>query len=337
MTRPDCPRAPAAQLGLFDAAPEPVAHRGLAAPPATTADPALAALAADVPAHVRFGTSSWTFAGWAGLVYARAYPNARAFVRESLAEYARHPLFRTVGIDRSYYAPLSAAELDGYARQLPAGFLAVSKVWSELCAASYPDHPRFGARAGRPNPSFLDPARFSAEVLPAYRGAFRPFAGPFVLELPPAPLTPARLESAAERFLRDVPRDVHYAFELRDRALLTARWLDLLRAHDASHVLNYWSRMPSLRAQLDAGALLGPSVVVRLMLPPNTRYEAQKRAFAPFDRLVAPQPEMRDDVVAIVRAAGERGLPTFVIVNNKAEGCAPLTVEALARRLAGRR
>ena len=42
-----------------------------------------------------------------------------ALVAGGLAAYARHPLFRTVGIDRSYYAPLGTRELAEYAAALP--------------------------------------------------------------------------------------------------------------------------------------------------------------------------------------------------------------------------
>ena len=64
----------------------------------------------DVPdlldAPVRFGTSSWAYEGWQGLIYHRPYAKSR-FSRECLSEYAafRHedrPLFDTVGIDHTF-------------------------------------------------------------------------------------------------------------------------------------------------------------------------------------------------------------------------------------------
>jgi hypothetical protein len=76
-------------------------------------------------------------------------------------------------------------------------------------------------------------------------------------------------------------------------------------------------------------------LVVRLLLPPGGRYADLKEAYAPFDRLVAPQLEMRQDVVRLVRAALDRDMECYVLVNNKAEGSSPLTVRALADALAG--
>ena len=75
-----------------------------------------------------------------------------------------------------------------------------------------------------------------------------------------------------------------------------------------------------------------PFVMVRLLLRPGTWYENQKQVFAPFDKLVEPDDEMRRDVLDIVHRASVAGRGAFLLVNNKAEGSAPLTIEALAER-----
>ena len=50
-----------------------------------------AALAARLPTGVHFGTSSWSFPGWKGLVYSGARTQTM-LAREGLREYATHPL-----------------------------------------------------------------------------------------------------------------------------------------------------------------------------------------------------------------------------------------------------
>ena len=40
---------------------------------------------------------------------------------------------------------------------------------------------------------------------------------------------------------------------------------------------------------------------------------------------------MRRDVVRLARRAMERNVPAFVLVNNRAEGNAPLTINAIGR------
>jgi uncharacterized protein YecE (DUF72 family) len=143
-----------------------------------------------------------------------------------------------------------------------------------------------------------------------------------------------QLAHRVDVFLSRLPPTFRYAFELRNAELLGRRWVDTLRAHGAAHVFNYWTAMPSLGEQLAAGTHQSAFMVVRLMLPPFTRYEVKKQELAPFNRLAAPQPAMRDDVELILRAAKEADCEdAYVIVNNKAEGSSPLTVKELARRV----
>jgi len=334
-------RAVPPQLGLFgdDEAPRPAPKL----PPIPPPDPALVDLAGRLPRGLRFGTSSWTFPGWRD-VYRRDYPSDAAFQRESLAEYARHPLMGAAGIDRSFYAPLDEATYDAYAARLPPGFPTVQKLWSELSTWVFPRHPREGDRAGQRNPAFLDPRLVAERVVAPLVSRFADHAGPIVVQVPPLPPDaepdPRGFADALDRFFRDAPSGVAgWAVELRDRRLFTPRYVAVLARHGATHVPTWWSRMPSLSEQWarvrDATAYAGAPVVVRLMLPPGARYEDLKRAYQPFDRVVAPAPAMRDDVVALVRDALDAGIPEVtVLVNNKAEGSAPGTIEALAKALA---
>ena len=65
------------------------------------------------------------YEGWRGQVYNKTYPKSR-FKHDCLAEYATYayqgaPLFRTVGIDHSFYGLPSAKLLAHYASILPPG------------------------------------------------------------------------------------------------------------------------------------------------------------------------------------------------------------------------
>ncbi len=93
--------------------------------------------------------------------------------------------------------------------------------------------------------------------------------------------------------------------------------------------------MPTLGEQRRiAESSRGPAVVVRWMLRRNRDYETAGEEFAPFNRLVDEDATSRRQVADAIRAAPPRQ-PVFVIVNNKAEGSAPLTVFRLAEYLAG--
>jgi uncharacterized protein YecE (DUF72 family) len=190
------------QLSLFgDAgpAPPPETHAVDAALEARRS--AAAALAARLPVDLHFGTSSWTFPGWTGLVYPAGLSTA-ALGREGLRHYARHPLLRTVGIDRSYYAPIPLDDLRAYADQLPDGFRCCLKAPAAVTSRV---EPAFGAGRGaaRPNPDFLSVARLEQDLLAPLAAGFAAHTGPIVIEFPPgpraAPLPPARFAEALDR------------------------------------------------------------------------------------------------------------------------------------------
>lgn len=296
-------------------------------------------LAAALPKWLHFGTSSWTFPGWSGLFW-KPPVTAKDLTVAGLHAYARNPLFSAVGLDRSYYGPVTLPELDAYASGLPDSFRVVSKVWNEVTTYIFPDHPSAGDRAGKRNPNFLNPEIVLGEILPAYRGGFARVAGPLVFELPPIPdgrhPDPRELAAAIEKLIAALPRDFSYAIEPRNFELVTPRYLDVLRAHDVAHVVSFWSGLPPLVAQLKVpGVLAGSIVIARIMQPPRTRYEQLRDAYAPFDHIVRVDAGMREDVVRLVRMCAEAEKKSlFVLVGNKSEGCAPLTVRALAEMVA---
>ena len=134
-----------------------------------------------IPENVRLGTSSWAYAGWKGQVYRKAYSKSR-FAKDCLAEYAAYEyggtrLFRTVGVDHSFYRPPSATQWAGYAAQVPDDFRICSKVWEDITIAAFADHSRYGKKAGKANPHFLDAALCEELVLAPARAGFRAEGG----------------------------------------------------------------------------------------------------------------------------------------------------------------
>jgi uncharacterized protein YecE (DUF72 family) len=245
-------------------------------------------------------------------------------------------LLRTVGIDRGYYGPIPAADLERYASQLPAAFPCCAKAPEAVTSAVVKDRASGQAAA---NPDYLRPGRFIEEMVGPFREAFRDHTGPFVIQFPPAPagfrLAPREFAERLERFLGALPADFRYAVELRDASLLTGEYARALAAHGAAHVYNYATAMPLPADQTAAVPIAGaPFTMVRLLLPPGTRYTERRDALWPFTRTSDPDPVMRNQVLQIVRESVDQGRPVYVLVNNKAEGCAPATIRALAELLA---
>ena len=331
------------QLGLFGA-PAPAVG---AAPPAAE----VAELAGRLPPGLFLGGSTWSFPGWAGLVYDRAYPAAR-LARGGLAAYARHPLLRAVGIDRTHYRPLPAGELARYAAAVPPDFLFLVKAHEVCTLARFPDHARYGAERGRRNPRFLDAAYAAAEVVAPYVEGLGGKGGALLFQFAPQELGPPRRFAARlHAFLETLPRGPRYAVELRNRELLTADYAAALAAAGACHCLNVHPRMPDVRVQAQLAGVghspttaatpttlappATPMTVGRWLLGAGAEYEAASRRFAPFNRLAAPDPGARRALAELAREA-DAGRPFLLTVNNNAEGCAPLSILALARELAAR-
>lgn len=291
------------------------------------------ALAGRLPSTLRMGTSSWSFPGWKGIVYAGAR-TPQALARYGLREYARHPLLRAVGIDRSYYAPVSPEELQRYADQVPEDFRCCAKAPVSVTAFTVP-------AAGRiePNPDFLSAPRFIEEMLEPFLRWFAKHCGPFLLQFPPIPprasLDPAAFADLLDHFLGQLPAWADYAVEIRERALLTDAYREVLARHSVAHVCSYWSTMPWPGEQAAFMKVeQGPFTMVRLLLRPGTRYEERRQEMAPFNRVVQPDERMRQEVAALLTSAARQKRRAYLLVNNKAEGSAPLTIEALAERMA---
>jgi uncharacterized protein YecE (DUF72 family) len=293
-------------------------------------------LAASLPPEFRMGTSSWSFPGWLGIVYARKRATSM-LAREGLHEYAQHPLLRTVGIDRSFYAPVPDDDLRRYAEQLGDEFPCCAKAPAAVTFATIP-----GLNRHHPNPDYLSASRLTAELLEPFARCFARHIGPFILQFSPPVSSrasdPAGFIEALDAFLGQLPREFPYAVEIRDKWALTDAYWKVLSRHGAGHVYNYWSAMPMPALQTSTvPPEQQPFVVIRLLLKPGTWYENQKQIFAPFDKLVEPDDDMRRDVLDIVHRAALAGRKTYLLVNNKAEGSAPLTIEALAERYVAER
>jgi uncharacterized protein YecE (DUF72 family) len=290
-------------------------------------------LASNIPPSVRFGTSTWNYPGWRGLVYHQDYGPKGAAAR-MLREYAAFPLFGTVGVDSSYYGPPTEAVLRSYAEHLPADFPCVSKVWSQVTVHTFtkaqdPD------RAGKVNPDFLNPELFVDEIYQPYRRYFAANTGPFVFEFQTiAKYSGIDAEGFAGRldeFFSALPRDAQYAVEVRNEEFLTPMYFAVLREHGVAHVFSSWTRMPPIGHQLDLpGSISGPFIIARALLRPGRTYDEAVDAFAPYDRIREPNPKLRRDLVRLVEAAVHTRIPAYLLVNNRTEGSAPLTIAAVA-------
>lgn len=330
------------QLDIFGGEVTPGARLELAALPERVHE-----LAAHLPAQLRLGTSSWSFPGWQGLVWDRP-ANKRLLAREGLGAYARHPLFRTVGLDRTYYGPMSASELRELAASLPpeadlradggADFRFLVKAHAECTTVKFPDKSWYKSRAGQRNELFLEPEYASEVVVRPFLDGLGPRGGVLLFQFPPQHV-PGGARSFAFRlrdFLAALPKGPQYAVEIRNPDLLTPRYVQVLEELGATHCVVELPGMPPVRKQWEvSGGPDRPALVMRWMLARKHSYESGKEAYAPFDRLVDPNPSVRRAYAEMILAQAEARpqSASYLIVNNKAEGSSPLSLIGLAEEL----
>jgi uncharacterized protein YecE (DUF72 family) len=280
---------------------------------------------------------SWSYPGWRGVVYAED-ADVKRLAKGGLGAYARHPLLTAVEIDRTYYEPVPLGALRAYAEQVPASFRFVVKA-HELCVVNrFPLHARYGRRRGEENPLFLDPVYASDNVVLPALSALGEKLGVVLFQFPPQDVSagvPFSLRLG--EFLRRLPAGVAYAVELRNRELLDPAYAAALVDAGAVHCHNVWGRMPGVLAQVRA---LPPAtrrpLVVRWLMRRGESYQSAGERYLPFDRLVEEDVTNRDEIARLVARASEHGVSAFVLLDNKAEGCAPETAVRLARAIVGR-
>jgi uncharacterized protein YecE (DUF72 family) len=290
---------------------------------------------------VRFGTSTWTYEGWQGQVYKRTYPKA-AFARECLGEFCQYlyngrPLFRTVGNDATFYRPPTANQLTRYLSQIPEDFEMCFKVWEEITIPRYANLLRYGIRAGQENPHFLNAKAFVQHVLQPYRDAtFRTHTGPLLFEFQRHGMQALEFVNKLDAFFSQLPTDFSYAVEIRNPEVLGTAYRDMLNRHGIAHVYNHWCFMPGLAEQhQQMGEFTASFTVLRLLTPLGIPYAAAKRRAMPYDKIVRELPEMRAETVELVQKAVRQNVRAYVLVNNRSEGNAPLTVQALVHGMRG--
>ncbi len=322
----------AAQLELFSSAGETPA----VAPAAQGADHA--ELAGGLPDGLYLGTSSWSFPGWRDLLYASGC-DVRTLARHGLQAYAQHPLFRAVGLDRTFHAPLTAEGYRTYVDQVPAEFRFVVKA-PAACTT-----PRWHATSGRPhgpNRDYLDADYAVTRFLEPCLEGLGTHLGALVFQFPPqggaVTRAPRAFASRLLAFLEALPIGPLYCVELRDAALLNEDYVAALSAAGVTHCISVHPRLPDVSEQAAvADAALQRALVVRWNLHGGFNYEQARARYRPFDRLLDPDPDTRTAIVDAAMRRLREDRPAFITVNNKAEGSAPLSVIELAREFASNR
>jgi uncharacterized protein YecE (DUF72 family) len=288
---------------------------------------------------VFIGTSSWKYAGWRGMLYDEAryvYRGKLAetrFEKNCLAEYAE--VFKTVCVDAAYYTFPRVEYLHGLSDQVPDDFRFGFKVTDEITVRKFPNLPRFGHRAGTPNAHFLNADLFATAFLKPCE-AIREKVGLLMFEF--SRFYQADYEHGKDfvadldRFLDHLPKGWPYAVELRNKHWLQPDYFACLARHRVTHVFNSWDAMPPVGGQMSMpGSRTHPELVAaRFLLKPGRKYEEAVKTFQPYDKTKEVNEEARKAGAELIKEGkSAAGRKTFIYVNNRLEGNALGTIDAM--------
>jgi uncharacterized protein YecE (DUF72 family) len=286
---------------------------------------------------VYFGTSSWKYEGWLGQIYTperyhtRGRFSQKKFQAECLAEYAE--TFPAVCGDFSFYQFPSPSYWQRLFGGAPPALLFGFKVPEEITVRIWPAHARYGARGGTENESFLDVELFERALL-APLARWREQVGVLIFEFGTFSrrhyADAAAFAADLARFLARLPGGWRYAVEVRNPEFLREEYFEVLRARNVAHVFNAWSRMPELGEQTSIeAAYTADFVVARALLRRGRTYEQAVQRFQPYQAVQEPNEGARAALRKLMERARNRQL-AFLFVNNRLEGNAPETIQAVA-------
>ncbi|MBI4660260.1 MAG: DUF72 domain-containing protein [Verrucomicrobia bacterium] len=288
---------------------------------------------------VFIGTSSWKYEGWLRQLYTPARYEYRGqvartrFERDCLSEYSE--VFKTVCVDAAYYDFPRREYLQKQADQVPADFRFGFKVTDALTIKKFPKLDRFGPRAGQPNPDFLNADLFATAFLNPCE-AIREKIGVLMFEF--SRFWPSDYEHGRDfvgdldKFLGELPQGWSYAVEMRNKHWLREEYFGCLAGHGVAHVFNSWDAMPPVGEQMALpGSRTNPQLVAaRFLLKPGRKYEDAVKAFQPYDNIKEINAEARKAGATLIQEGVSAPMrKTFIYVNNRLEGNALATIEAM--------
>jgi len=131
-------------------------------------------------------------------------------------------------------------------------------------------------------------------------------------------------------FLGALPGGWRYAVEIRNADYLGRGYFACLNSHGVAHVFNAWTRMPELGKQVAMeGSVTAEFTVARALLAKGRHYEDAVRAFEPYRETQEVNQAGREALGAIVERIKQREETAFLYINNRFEGNAPNTIEAV--------
>lgn len=276
--------------------------------------------------HIEFGTCSWNYDSWMGLVYSSKASHSAAY----LCEYAQ--LYSTVEVDSWFYRLPSAADVREYRACTPENFSFACKLTESLSLT----HRRSRNKAA---PLVVNPDFLSPEIYADYLEATEALQDRiFLLELEFEYLNKQKMAGleafmhALEGFINALEKagtrnKLPLGVECRNGNYLTRDYFRFLKEYGIAHVFSEKQYLPHVYELYAKHAdLIGDRVAVRLL--GGDRKAIEEKTKNRWDNIVDPKEDLTE-IANMLRSLGQSRTAVKVYVNNHYEGSAPKSIERL--------
>jgi uncharacterized protein YecE (DUF72 family) len=254
--------------------------------------------------NIRVGTSAFTAAGWENAFYP-----AGMQPRDFLTYYATK--FNTVELDSTFYRTPARSTVTGWANKTPPGFIFSLKIPQSIT------HEKCLEDCDEEFKTFVD----TAELLGKDK------LGPMLFQFPY--FNRKKFKSGAEflarlrPFLKKLPKDHHFALEIRNKTWLDEHFVQLLREHHVALAVIDQAWMPGiteLTQRLDP--ITADFTYVR-WLGDRKGIEEQTKTW---DKTIVDRRPALARWVDYCYQTTRRGIKVYAYANNHYAGFAPATV-----------
>lgn len=275
---------------------------------------------------IEFGTCSWNYDSWIGLVYSKKASYSAAYLKEYSTKY------NTVEVDSWFYKLPSLDDVAEYRALTPDSFTFSCKLTETLSLTH--ERSRDKSAPLQTNTNFLSP-----EVYRQYLEATHELHDRiFIAELEFEYLNKQKMSGldsfmkCLEGFVTTLEKEgirntLPLGVECRNSNYLKREYFQFLKDHGLSHVFSEKQYLPHIyELYTQFGDLIGDRVAVRLL--GGDRKEIEERTKGNWNDIVDPKEDLVE-VAGMLRDLAKGSRLVKVYLNNHYEGSAPKSIDRL--------
>lgn len=281
---------------------------------------------------IYFGTCSWKYDSWEGIVYSKTKGI------NMLEEYSKQ--FNSVEIDQWFWSLYAVnkislpkeSDVKLYAESVPADFRFTIKIPNCLTLTHF--YRKNKSESLKTNPHFLNPDLFSE-----FLSTLNPMKDKIgVLMFQFEYLNKEKMSSQIEfmerfeSFMQNIKTDFQFGIEIRNPNYLNKKYFEFLKVNNLSMVFLQGYYMPPVWEVFKTAKdfLISP-VVLRLHGPDRSGIESKTGNV--WNQIVEPKDDELQKIAELIHYLSEKQNDVYVNVNNHYEGSAPLTIRRLTEVL----